>query len=50
MLAYTEFVWMFLQLHMAESPINKIIQSDILYGIVFRSLWSYFGWITERGY
>lgn len=49
--AYTEFVWMYLQLqYMAESRLGKIVNSDILYGVIFKSVWGFVDWIAERGY
>lgn len=42
---------MYLQLHlMAESRLGKIINSEILYGIIFKSLWNFVDWIAERGF
>ena len=49
--AYTEFVWMYLQLHfMAESRMGKIITSEILYGVIFKCMWGFIDWIADRGY
>ena len=49
--AYTQFVWMFLQLHlMEESNLGKIIQAEVLSGFIFKNLWTFFEWIADRGY
>lgn len=49
--AYTEFVWMFFQLHfMDDYNLSKIINSEVLYGIVFKNLWPFVDWILDRGY
>ena len=49
--AYTEFVWMFFQLHQLDQfNLSKIINSEVLYGIVFKNLWPFVDWILDRGY
>ena len=49
--AYTEFVWMFLQLHLMEdSNLGKIVQPEVLFGIIFKHLWTFVDWISDRGY
>lgn len=35
---------------MDESNLGKIIQSEVLYGIIFKNLWTFFEWIASRGY
>jgi hypothetical protein len=30
--------------------LGKIINAEILYGIVFKSVWGFVDWIAERGY
>lgn len=42
---------MFLQLHLMEdSNLAKIVQPDVLFGIIFKHLWAYVDWISDRGY
>lgn len=42
---------MYLELHqMADSRLGKIINSDILYGVIFKSVWNFVDWVSERGY
>ena len=44
--AYTEFVWMFLQLYLMEdSNLGKIAESEVLFGIIFKHLWTFVDWI-----
>jgi hypothetical protein len=35
---------------MEDSNLSKIIQAEILYGIVFKNLWTFVDWIADRGY
>jgi hypothetical protein len=38
---------MYLQLHlMAESRLEKIINAEILYGIIFKSVWGFVDWLV----
>lgn len=49
--AYTDFVWMFLQLHLMEdNNLGKIIQPEVLFGVIFKNLWTFVEWIADRGY
>lgn len=42
---------MFLQLHLMEdSSLGKIIQSEVLFGVIFKHLWNFVDWISDRGY
>lgn len=49
--AYNDFVWMFLQLHLMESSsLGSIIQPEVLFGVIFKNLWNFVDWISDRGY
>ena len=44
--AYTEFVWEYLQLELlAHSRFERIVNHDILYGLVLKSVWTLVDWI-----
>jgi hypothetical protein len=44
--AYTEFVWEYLQLdQFSESWLERIVNHDILYGLVLKSVWTLVDWI-----
>ena len=35
---------------MEEYTLSKIIQAEILYGIIFKNIWTFIDWIAERGF
>lgn len=35
---------------MSESRFGRIVQFEVVYGMIFKSIWGFVDWIMERGY
>ena len=48
--AYTEFLWKYLELHeMSEGNLSDFITLESANGVVLKVVWSFSGWIGDRG-
>lgn len=45
--AYTQFIWMYLELHQLEQfKLGRLISFEAVYGIVLKSVWSHIAFIS----
>ena len=50
-IAYTDFVWKYLELYLVEdTAYGEFITLETVEGIILKTIWSFAGWIGERGF